>query len=863
MKKAILLLSLAAAAFATASGQTGFTQPATVYVMHSSGNHLECGADDGGWIEAPTTDSPQQMTLTPTGQGYYTVQVAGAEKYLSQSGQWNSTFTDDGSADEAQWTIEPASGQYVRLRCKANGKCLGTDSNDAHQKVYTDKSGQDTKHLWFFSDKADDVPPVDTLRYKVFPQVVRQHFDGWGVSLCWWAGQCGKWSDAKIDQIVDWLVSPTGLNYTHFRYNIGGGDDPQNRNCDLHHMDRGKGLRAEMEGFKDFSGDEYHWDRDAAQRKIMLKIKEKRPDAVFEAFSNSCPYYMTYSGCVSGNTDGGKDNLKPEYYEEFAHYLVDVCKHYKDEYGIEFKTLEPFNESVTSFWYANGPQEGCHFDYQSQVEFIRVLDPILRASGLSTVISASDETNVGLSVQGFKEYQSAGVLPMVGQWNTHTYQGSKGDRARLAMLAHQANKPLWMSETGSGGSGIGGNLAMAQRLFDDMRYLQPEAWIDWQYMEEANDQWCTIQGSFADQTYKKVKNYYVRQHCSRFIRHGYDIITSLCPQSLAAVNADRDTLVLVLLNEGGKTVHDIDLSLFTDAATVPGSSASFLADATIYRTSATASLSRATIPGASAPGPDGATASRTSATASLSRATIPGESAPGPDGLSLDGSRLTVAMPAQSIATVILPVRSAALSPDQLLSHGGEYLIVPRHETTQAVTATGSRVTIQDIDYGDAQRWTLTATGSGTYTLQNALGLRLTAHRASNSTSLTAQKSQVSEQDFYIDPVDYPFFKILASKGRTHGLDLSNESTAAGTTITVWQYDDGNPTPIHRQWTLLPLNTMQTANGIETVSDTTPTQHNGCYDLQGRKIEYRKSANRQLRKGLYIIDGKKMVVSER
>ena len=57
----------------------------------------------------------------------------------------------------------------------------------------------------------------------------------------------------------------------------------------------------------------------------MLKIKEKRPDAIFEAFSNSCPYYMTYSGCCAGHTDASADNLKPEYYEAFAHYLVDVC----------------------------------------------------------------------------------------------------------------------------------------------------------------------------------------------------------------------------------------------------------------------------------------------------------------------------------------------------------------------------------------------------------------------------------------------------------------------------------------------------------------------------------------------------------
>ena len=430
-------------------GQASFTEPTKVFVMHSSGNHLEKGTDGGGWIEAPTKGSPQQMTIIPDGQGYYNIQVGEEQQFLAIASPWNTTFVSDGSVDEAKFSIEQALSQFVKLRCKANDKYLGTDSNDAHSKVFSDKNGSDVKHQWYFSDKVNEAPPSDTLSYMVNPLIVRQHFDGWGVSLCWWAGQCGNWSDQKIDEIVSWMVSPTGLNYSHFRYNIGGGDDPENRNCDLHHMGRGKGLRAEMEGFKDSTNDVYHWDRDAAQRKILLKIKEKRPDAVFEAFSNSCPYYMTYSGCCSGNADGGKDNLKPEYYEEFAHYLVDVCKHYKDEYGIEFKTLEPFNESVTNFWYANGPQEGCHFDYESQIKFIKVLSPILAESGLNTIISAADETNVGLAVEGVKRYISAGVDKLVGQWNTHTYSGNNVDRARFCQLAHQTGKPYWHGSTGS------------------------------------------------------------------------------------------------------------------------------------------------------------------------------------------------------------------------------------------------------------------------------------------------------------------------------------------------------------------------------------------------------------------------------
>jgi hypothetical protein len=371
-----------------------------------------------------------------------------------------------------------------------------------------------------------------------------------------------------------------------------------------------------------------------------------------------------------------------------------------------------------------------------------------------------------------------------------------------------------MSETGSGGNGIGGNLALAQRLIDDMRYIQPEAWIDWQYMEEANDQWCTIQGSFANQTFKKVKNYYVRQQCTRFIRHGYDIIASPCPQSLAAVNAQRDTLVLVVLNEGAKAVHRIDLSLFS---TLPS-----LADIKAYRTSANENLANTK------------------------------------SGITLDGTMLQVVMPLQSIVTLVIPAHSLATQPDELLADGCEYLIIPRHETTRAITATGSKATIEDINYGDAQRWRLKDMGNGTYSLQNALGLRLTAHRSSGSSSLTVQKAEASEQDFYIDVVDYPFYKILASRGRTHGFDLSNESTAAGTTVTVWQYQDNNPTPIHRQWMLFPLADPQTAAAIDDVQTTAqrrndPSAHQ-LYDLAGRRINAER-----LPKGIYISGGRKVV----
>ena len=796
----------------TAWGQVEFTTPTTVFVLHSSGNHLMMASDYGGQLEAATAAGPQQMTIEPDGKGYYFIK-AKSGRYLSKQNTWNTTFVTANTSDDARFSFEQAQGAYIRIRCKGNGQCLGTDSNDAGTKVYSDKNGSDMKHYWFFSDKVNGTVPTDTLTYMVFPSVVRQKFDGWGVSLCWWAGQCGKWTDKKIDEIVTWMTSPTGLNYTHFRYNIGGGDDPENKNCTPHHMGNGKGLRAEMEGFKDFSGDEYHWDRDAAQRKIMLKIREKRPDAVFEAFSNSCPYYMTYSGCVSGSKDGGSDNLKPEYYEEFAHYLVDVCKHYKDEYGIEFKTLEPFNESVTGFWYANGVQEGCHFDYSSQVKFVKVLKPILDKSGLSTVISASDETNVGLAVNGYKAFKQGGALSKIGQWNTHTYSGSNADRVHMAFLAHQDNMPLWMSEVGAGGNGIGGNLSLTQKLFDDMRYLQPETWIDWQYMEEANDQWCTIRGSFSQQTYSKVKNYYVRQQCSRFIKRGYNIVASLNDQSLAAMNEARDTLVIVMLNEGSLAYHRVDLSQFTN---LPASSA-----VKAYRTSASENLKSV-------------------------------------KDFSLDDSTILVKLPAQSITTLVLPVGYAEA--EQMSLTEGEYIIVPRHNLTAALTASESgKMSIENTTYGEGQRWRLVPQDN-TFALENAREQRLTSFRLSGSSKLTAQTAASGEQQFLIDAIDLPYYKISPARNRSYALDLDNANSNAGTTVCTWQYTADTDTPTHRQWMLCPLLSQGVDTGIEQLPVLSPDQQSdmadGVYDLTGRcvlKGSVTRNALRLLPGGIYIV----------
>jgi O-glycosyl hydrolase len=200
-----------------------------------------------------------------------------------------------------------------------------------------------------------------------------------------------------------------------------------------------------------------------------------------------------------------------------------------------------------------GSQEGCHFTPETQMKIIRILAPKLVTSGLKTVISASDETNIASCIKVLKAYQSAGnVLEKIGQINTHTYSGNNTERIEAYQLTQSIGKPFWQSETGPSGkstTSFGSNLGLAQKLFDDMRYMKPQAWLDWQLMEESNDVWCLMRCNFGSQEYKIVKNFYVRMQITRFFKQAYSIVETGNDEVLAAINPEKTELVVAILNK--------------------------------------------------------------------------------------------------------------------------------------------------------------------------------------------------------------------------------------------------------------------------------------------------------------------------
>lgn len=755
MKKSITTL-LAAVALAMLPLLAHAQYEGTRFIMHISGLHL-AKSEASGILEAADAANPQKMTVTKTSDGFYTIQAPDGT-YLSQGGgnAWNTMFVANaGSSNKAKFTFEQ-DGNLVKIKNRDTGKYLGVDAvNDPGTWVFIDKDGKSSMHTWFFSDDVNAKVPTTTYNLIVNPAAERQMFEGWGISLCWWAnmiGRGGNWTEAKVDEVVEWLTSPEYLNYNVFRYNIGGGDDPEHRNCNQGHMRSGKGERAEMPGFKMYEDSDYDWDADSAQTRILLKIKEKRPDAIFEAFSNSAPWWMTNSGCTAGAKNAGSDNMNPEYYEAFAHYLVDVCKHYKEAYGIEFATLSPFNEPSTNFWGCNGGQEGCHWSTTSMSNFMKVLAPVIKESGLNIKIAGPEEWDIATSVKDFKAFQNSGALECMGQINTHTYSANDKARNQLSALCADYGIRLVMSEVGVGGSGFEGNLQLAQKIIDDIRYIQPAIWTDWQYMEEGNDQWCMVQCGFKSAVYRRVNNFYMHQHFTKYIKPGYTFLTSTNSRTLAARNAEGDSLVIVAINPDA---IDCDFSM----------------DLSAYK-----SVSR----------PETALSSTANSYFN-------------PFDYELADKTLSFTLPGLTIVTFVIPVEADPAFKTNL-ADGEKYLILPRNAADLAITGVDRGAQLAPIDCGDNQVWTLSVSNGHTqFTNQSGLSLTATSDYA---LSLTGDEA-VGVKSFTITPVGAACYKIEAEvDGAKKSFDLEGEGSSAGTKVGMWDYGT-DPAGIHRQFHLV------------------------------------------------------------
>jgi O-glycosyl hydrolase len=320
------------------------------------------------------------------------------------------------------------------------------------------------------------VAPIEAqTALRIDPADRRQTFEGWGTSLAWWAYSLGGWKESSLGTLADQVADTnTGLGMTIFRYNIGGGDQPGHA-----HMR----VDAGVPGYKPTEAGPFAWRADSLQLRTLKALLARVKLPVLEAFSNSPPWWMTKSGCASGSVDGS-NNLKDDYYDDFADYLTEVVGHLQDSLGLEFRTLEPFNEPNSNWWKAQGRQEGCMFSRATQPKLILEVAKSLKAKGLTgTGIAAADANSIAEMAGNLQAYDSASLAALV-QVNTHSYYGSDADRRNLKALAARAGKRLWQSEAGPlnwpGGNQFAVGMWSASLIAKDLREMGAEAWIDWQ-----------------------------------------------------------------------------------------------------------------------------------------------------------------------------------------------------------------------------------------------------------------------------------------------------------------------------------------------------------------------------------------------
>ena len=319
----------------------------------------------------------------------------------------------------------------------------------------------------------------------------------------------------------------------------------------------------QMEGYwldglsTDPSSSSWNWTVDANQRSMMLKAQARGAN-IFELFSNSPMWWQLDNLNPSGAADGGS-NLSPSQYQNHAIYLSTIAEYAKENWGVTFTSIEPFNEPSSDWWTASGTQEGCHFDATSQKALIPILYQEMQSRSLDqTIISASDENTFELALSSWETIGETVEKSYVGRVNTHGYEGTSGPRSQLQQAASSAGQKLWDSEYGDGDAS--GDTAV-QELMLDLKLLQPSAWVYWQALDSSS--WGLINadittGSLSSATHK----YYELAQFTRHIRPGMQLLNTSSSNVISAIDQSSDTLVIVAANWDGQQTLSFDLSAF-------------------------------------------------------------------------------------------------------------------------------------------------------------------------------------------------------------------------------------------------------------------------------------------------------------
>ncbi len=240
------------------------------------------------------------------------------------------------------------------------------------------------------SDNGGGTTSSDYLTITLKPSTVYQTIHSFGASDAWSTQFVGKnWPLEKRNQIADYLFSsetdntgqPKGIGLSTWRFNIGGGSDVQGSDS---------GISDEWRRAESFlTSNGYNWDAQQGQRWFLQAAKERGVNE-FTAFSNSPPITLTKNG-KAHSSGGSSANLDATNYSNYADFLTNVIENIRDNDGITFNYISPFNEPQ---WDWTGGQEGSPWLNSEIAAITRILDTKIESKNLNTKIEIAESAQL-------------------------------------------------------------------------------------------------------------------------------------------------------------------------------------------------------------------------------------------------------------------------------------------------------------------------------------------------------------------------------------------------------------------------------------------------------------------------------------
>jgi len=411
----------------------------------------------------------------------------------------------------------------------------------------------------------------------------QQIIDGWGTSLCWWANAAGGWTMKDMDgkekreEMLQLFFTEEGLNLNIVRYNIGGGDNPNEKP----HMFHARGIP----GYKESPDSNYDPDADWRQLWVLKRAQQLRKgDFIHEVFVNSPPWWMTKSLCSSGNVEAGDENLDKSRTEEFIEYCADVLEYLQKDLGIKVDYFIPMNEAASNYWAKGQRQEGNKVNQgESQSKLLTLAYEKLRQRKLDISITGTDETNPTIALQSYHMLDAPVKEDILKKINYHHYAEDDDALRELQQITYHngfdsPKYKLWMDEVCYGDGKD--NLDLAKMLITaidrDLNIAHANAWLIWQAIDTMAENivnqchWGLVEGMYQDHKNNELEGilditdmefdlgdyvittqYYVLGHYSKYIQQGYFILGNDGREfnCVSAISPEQDVLVIVLYND--------------------------------------------------------------------------------------------------------------------------------------------------------------------------------------------------------------------------------------------------------------------------------------------------------------------------